>query len=239
MNAKYSKAKYSNIELYLPNGTLISQISERRALKFLKNGRATATYENENITAITLQFYPKIVSMDPFYLNKKKSICVCCGTEDKLTKHHCIPYRYRKHFPLCYKESMSHDILLLCVDCHNKYEVHSKEYDKELLKNYNIEYVPEKVYKAASALSKYGEQIPLERKTYLQRLIADFHGGDDYDIEELRNPIISRKNQYKMFVDANLLNIVDIVISWREHFIKYATPQYMPQYWSVYGRYRK
>ncbi|KAJ4457155.1 hypothetical protein PAPYR_7449 [Paratrimastix pyriformis] len=42
-----------------------------------------------------------------------------------LTKHHIVPYLYRHYFPHALKAHLSHDVVLLCHACHERYEQHA------------------------------------------------------------------------------------------------------------------
>jgi hypothetical protein len=39
-------------------------------------------------------------------------------------RHSIVPHTYRRHFPLRFKSHLSHDIVLLCLKCHQVCEVH-------------------------------------------------------------------------------------------------------------------
>ena len=59
---------------------------------------------------------------DAFYLAGKVNRCVVCGSEEGLNRHHVVPRVYRRHLPPEVKEHSHHDVLLLCVACHERYE---------------------------------------------------------------------------------------------------------------------
>lgn len=44
--------------------------------------------------------------------------CVVCGATRDYTRYHVVPAAYRKHLPAAIKAHRSHDIVLVCVDCH-------------------------------------------------------------------------------------------------------------------------
>lgn len=44
--------------------------------------------------------------------------CVVCGHQGEYLRHSIAPHCYRQHFPQAMKSHLSHDIVLLCVGCH-------------------------------------------------------------------------------------------------------------------------
>ena len=46
--------------------------------------------------------------------------CVGCGESGHYLRYHIVPSCYRRHFPLPLKSHRSHDIVLLCIDCHEQ-----------------------------------------------------------------------------------------------------------------------
>lgn len=48
----------------------------------------------------------------------KQNVCVCCGSNGHHIRHYIVPYTYRTLLPAQYKSHMSHDIIILCPDCH-------------------------------------------------------------------------------------------------------------------------
>ena len=57
---------------------------------------------------------------DTYYATDRENKCVCCGAKDNFSRFHVVPTLYRTHFPDALKSHRSHDVLLLCFDCHNK-----------------------------------------------------------------------------------------------------------------------
>lgn len=53
-----------------------------------------------------------------YYIEPKENQCVVCGSKEGCSRKFVIPKEYRKFFPECMKSHSSHDILLLCLDCH-------------------------------------------------------------------------------------------------------------------------
>ena len=53
-----------------------------------------------------------------YYTTEKDNVCVVCGATEGVLRKMIIPHDYRKHFPQHFKDHMSHDVLLMCLDCH-------------------------------------------------------------------------------------------------------------------------
>lgn len=70
---------------------------------------------------------------DHLYLRSaKQNVCVGCGDEERHRRHYIVPYSYRALLPMEYKTHMSHDIVILCPDCHLRCEDQTKTRMKEL-----------------------------------------------------------------------------------------------------------
>lgn len=55
-----------------------------------------------------------------FYVQSRKNCCVGCGEEKHYLRYKVIPSCYRRHFPVHMKSHRSHDVVLLCLNCHHK-----------------------------------------------------------------------------------------------------------------------
>ena len=71
-----------------------------------------------------LNFEPNghIDTNDAFSFENRENKCVKCGPEESLCSHHVVPKVYRRWFPNEYKDRNSHDIVVMCRDCHSDYE---------------------------------------------------------------------------------------------------------------------
>ncbi len=72
-------------------------------------------------------------SSEALYLRTaKRNVCVACGGDGYIIRHYIVPYSYRSLLPPEYKSHMSHDIVILCPDCHLDCERHSKRRMKRI-----------------------------------------------------------------------------------------------------------
>lgn len=73
---------------------------------------------------------------DSYYLNFKNNICVVCGSDQSYMRKNIVPHDYRRYFPLVMKDHHSHDIVLMCPDCHCLSNHHDDRLRKELATKY-------------------------------------------------------------------------------------------------------
>ncbi|KAJ4453919.1 putative 3'-5' exonuclease [Paratrimastix pyriformis] len=111
-----------NCAMYDPQDRLLCRCDEDKLQWYLS--RDLADLVSENPRAIKLRFAPKGTGHfgDQFYMAVHENQCAVCGKKETLTKHHVIAREYRTHMPEWVKSRSSHDILLLCPVCHDRYE---------------------------------------------------------------------------------------------------------------------
>lgn len=240
---------YGNCRVENPEGTHIFNCGDKKARWYLS--RSLAEIVKSDPLTIRLKFTPngKGHAADDFYLQKRQNICVCCGRDDQLTKHHVVPFMYRSHFPDHLKDHNSYDILPLCYECHEKYEIYAHQFKKVLAKEHAVEkeikvFDPElkKVCSAASALCSVSE-IPEERYEYLIDIVRKHYAKLGQfsvtlaDVEKASQiKYKTNREDYKpegQAVVENLDSIEVFVKRWRQHFVSTLKPQHMPQYWDV------
>ncbi len=59
-----------------------------------------------------------------------------CGKEDKYVKFYVVPSLFRRHFPEKYKSHRCHDILLLCISCHDKAGKYNDVFKGQIMEKY-------------------------------------------------------------------------------------------------------
>ena len=107
--------------------------------RYLRRGLAKILEEDP--LAIMLLFEPKGRPEDEdnaFYIQSKKNICVGCGEKSHYLRYRIIPSCYRVHFPEHLKSHRSHDIVLLCVDCHEIAHSSAEKYKKQVAMEFNV-----------------------------------------------------------------------------------------------------
>ncbi|KFK31126.1 hypothetical protein AALP_AA6G071200 [Arabis alpina] len=130
---------YHNCRIYANDGRLLCYCDRRKLEWYLNRGLAKLVEENP--PAITLLFEPKGRPEDEgndFYIQTKRNICVGCGEGNHYLRYRIIPSCYRVHFPEHLKSHRSHDIVLLCVDCHEVAHAAAEKYKKQIATEFGI-----------------------------------------------------------------------------------------------------
>lgn len=218
---------------------------EKKANWYLK--RKLGTVINNEPLIVRLNFKPKGLGNHnkDWGLSEMPNKCVVCGNNQFLTKHHVVPSLYKKYFPLQIKSHNFHDVLSVCVSCHEEYESYADELKLELSSKYNApingEVKKNKLFrysKMASTLLRDDIKIPNKRIIEMKNNIKSFFGikrltkSRLLKISDNKKPIIVIRKHGEIVVD-NINDIQSFVELWREHFIKNMNPKFLPKNWSV------
>lgn len=243
---------YGNHRVYAPDGTLMFFGNIKKVNWYLNRDLAEIIKQEGETMHIKLLFEPNGKGHndgDSYYLTEKENKCVVSANKEinNLTKHHIVPYMYRKHFPLEYKSRSSHDLVLMTWKEHRKYENQADLLKSKILEEFGIQSVKEynitelRAGKIANTILRYGNVIPNDKLENLKQNYKDATGL--YPIEDNLKITIAlvsdgkkwKKNsvEYGKLVVEKLDNIEDFCIRWRQHFIDYAKPEHMPEGWSV------
>jgi hypothetical protein len=237
-----------------PDGTPMCRCDSRRANWYLK--RDIAYVVSEDPFVFRLKFQPNGIGSanDQYGLAEKENRCVVCGTYDNLTKHHIVPYMYRKHLPVEIKSRSSHDVVIICDECHEQYEETAM-----ILKNdINVEItgdrirqivVPEsrdKVHIAryCRTLHNNRDRIPLHRQEEMTKEISQYFGKEatpDFIAAFVSEFDYSSPYHYAAYDPGKIAierlktpeEIKNFVVMWRQHFLDNAQPKYMVEHWDV------
>lgn len=97
-----------------------------------------------------------------FYIQSKKNICVGCGEGNHYLRYRIIPSCYRMHFPEHLKSHCSHDIVLLCVDCHEVAHAAAEKYKRQIATEFGIPLFVRKVVDSTQDQDSSGSSATLE-----------------------------------------------------------------------------
>lgn len=239
---------YGNTKVLAPNGDVLFLCLPKKANWYLDRNLATVISENPKV--IKLTFEPSGIGGhgDPYLLTEKQNKCVVCGVEEDLTRHHIVPYTYRKHFPENIKSHNSHDIVPICVNHHREYEeehaielkqIFAERFDAPLALETKTNSDLSIVVKYSKTLFEHWDKLPYTRKKQMISTIRDYHGYIGrlkhtlltYAYADLSN---SRTETHGKLVIDRLTNenkLQWFVEMWREHFLHTMSPKYMPKYW--------
>lgn len=242
---------YGNQVVTNPQGEPMFRCGHDRANWYLNRGLA------ERIDEFTLRltFAPKGNGYrdDPFYMQGRKNECVVCGRKDQLSRHHVVPHCYRTHMSDDIKSASYHDVLALCIDCHQVYENrHSAELRQNLSEQYNapvegtgllVDNLSLWARGAAKALVFYAEKIPPDRIEELRGRVRCFFGrnlSNDEMVEfiDMMNGFknVRRGPHYKSHGQIVMEQVEDVqgfVEMWRQNFLDTMQPKHMPVGWDV------
>ena len=106
---------YGNYQVLSPDGHLMFRCDEKKANWYIKRNLAEIISNDPLI--VKLKFQPKGLGNHnkKYGLSVIENICVVCGSDEFLTRHHVVPTCYRKFFPLEKKSHNFHDVLSLLL----------------------------------------------------------------------------------------------------------------------------
>lgn len=256
------KPLYDNCILQAPDGEVLSTCDHRKAEWYLFKKLGVKVCDNP--LTVRLMFEPSGRAVDEvgqYYTQEKANRCVVCGSNKSYIRKNIVPREYRKHFPVVMKDHISHDVLLLCLDCHLKSNSFDVVLRQQLARKCNAPIgsyddvkmldVPDlkQVRSAARALLSSGTNaIPLMRRRELQEIVLQHFGVESGT--ELSKDMLQRANDvvvsvmngnYKPhglrvvmhFSDPKNGGLMYLEQRWREHFLTTMCPRYLPALWSV------
>jgi cation-transporting P-type ATPase D len=114
---------YENCQMLSETGELLCYCDVKKVKWYLeKNLAEQVNPKNEEPRVIKLLFQHRETDQQTedgkFYLSNRANQCVGCGETSNYLKYRVTPSCYRKFFPVHWKSHRSHDIVLLCVNCH-------------------------------------------------------------------------------------------------------------------------
>lgn len=209
---------YHNCRIYASDGRLLCYCDRRKLEWYLS--RNLAKLVDEDPPAIMLLFEPKGRPEDEdndFYIQSKRNMCVGCGERNHYLRYRIIPSCYRVHFPEHLKSHRSHDIVLLCVDCHEVAHAAAEKYKRQVAAEFGVPLYVRKVVDpgqkqateeselhendeagvsplqlrtAAMALLRHGTRMPSNRRQELIEIVKTYYGGRDISYQDLEAALL-------------------------------------------------
>ena len=251
---------YGNIQVFSPDMKPMFKTNLKRVYWYLNNVdeklAEVVEWENKDLNlpkSIRLTFEPNGLGhygknkTDEYFLSDKENICVVTGNDDwtELTKHHVVPYMFRKWFPEEYKSKNCHDVVLITRDKHYEYENLANVLKDDIATELDIPTLAEYSRRISRKTSLVGmanailnKNVPMENKI---DLCIKFRNKTCLvpTSENLNAYIKSCKSEYRMaefygkMVVEKLDDYQKFVERWRQHFIDNMKPKYMPNGWKV------
>jgi hypothetical protein len=267
---------YDNITMLDPQGNILSKISRKKGRWYVNKGLAIWVCEedtvcqdpntvsepstNDETTSIQLKFEPKARTRcnNDYGKSIKKNICVACGGEENQMRFYIVPYAYRNLFPKKYKSHISHDVVLLCANCHlrcgqqTQYRMNEMEEKFIVQKRYATDFELYKVRSSALALMNWRHKIPEDKVACHESIVRAYYlkigqAIEDFEAlskEQLQNAIdVDYKSDNPNYVPGSKLVVDSIVGSddkmeefirgWRRFFLDTIHPRHLTTGWSV------
>ena len=186
-----------------------------------------------------------------------------CGDRRHFTRHLVVPVAYRKHFPVAVKSHRSHDVLLICVDCHEKANVCTARLKRVLAAEYGAPLgglgargpLPEqrRVMRMARTLQnpRIASRIPPARRRELETaVLAGIGASETEELTERHLEMALRlgaekeggegfRSHGEIVVDALRKSgdfgkeLHAFMRRWRLLFVESMQPRFFPEDWSV------
>jgi hypothetical protein len=241
-------ALYGNVYFQDPAGQTMFHGDSEKALWYLNRGLVEVVSESPPV--LRFRFAPGGPGHagDDYYLAGMVNRCVVCGAVEGLNRHHVIPSVYRRHLPRTVKDHSHHDVLLLCLTCHEKYESAANELKAELGQEVGVplhglrgerDRDRGRAIKYAIALIRHGKQIPEARQEEMRRAIAAWTGQwplSDPDVEQVARLGFDEDGEmveHGRQVIAQTADVQTFIRRWREHFLRTMQPRFLPEHWDV------
>lgn len=246
MSKTLNRPPYGNYKVLNNDGDLMFRCDDRKANWYLHRGLARTVAQD----TIQLTFDPKGPGHvgDHFFLQEKINKCVVCGSFDNLTKHHVVPRVYRRFFTDELKSHSSHDVVVLCIKCHEDYEEHAFRLKLIIAqengipvhgKGLRIDETLRRVRWAAGAIINHGHKIPAARKEELLQHLRNYYGKQEITEEDLENAnsldylTMDGFIYHGKYVVEHLTDIAAFVKRWRKHFFDTMSPKHLPPGWDL------
>ncbi|XP_055906903.1 exonuclease 3'-5' domain-containing protein 2 isoform X2 [Eupeodes corollae] len=254
-----SKTLYDNCLLEAPDGELLCTCDRKKAQWYVDQNLAQQV--NTDPYTVRLNFEPAgraVGEVGRYYQTPKENQCVVCGRKDAYIRKNIVPREYRKHFPVVMKSHTSHDVLLLCPQCHQKSNISDLKVRTQLAKHCNAPYlndeggpkvseIPElkQLRSAARALMYNGERIPQWRKEELEKIVLKNYPEVDkvstamleeclsIDVVESIDGYTPHGLKVVQEYQEKFGGLIELEKLWREHFLNVMKPKYLPNLWNV------
>ncbi|XP_026484497.2 exonuclease 3'-5' domain-containing protein 2 [Vanessa tameamea] len=254
-----SKPLYHNCFLQAPDGELLCTCDNKKAIWYVE--KELADIVNKDPLTVRLRFEPagrSVGDVGRYYQLTKENKCVVCGAKDSYIRKNVVPREYRKYFPEIMKDHSSHDVVLLCVECHQTSNMRDQPVREALARRCRAPLAAhdagklledkdcKKIRSAARALLYQSKKhvLPEARRKELESIILQHYLQHDVITQELLQQAAEIQVVYENAdYESHGYKVVEYYLEyegllrleeeWREHFLSSMCPKYMPELWSV------
>lgn len=222
---------------------------KKKANWYLKRDLAKVITENPPVIQLTFKPKGKGWSGDPYYLSQKLNVCAQCGESniELLSKHHIVPYAYRKFMPVEVKQANSFDVTPMCLEHHFSYEQKADLLKYELAAKYDApihnkmspkQKFIKNVTRSSYLLLNRPHVIPDDKKEMMKKTLLEYFGHENYSNEDLDKASklnykrdINPEYEHAQIVMSKVENLQEFVEMWRIHFLENVKPEFLPEGW--------
>ncbi|CAH0600197.1 unnamed protein product [Chrysodeixis includens] len=253
------KPLYNNCYLEAPDGELLCTCDRKKAMWYVS--KTTADIIKEDPLTVRLRFEPSgrsVGAVGRYYQLEKENKCVVCGDTRTFIRKNVVPREYRKLFPDIMKDHSSHDVVLLCVSCHQLSNIRDQAVRERLAalcdaplgiaqRGKQLEDMTSKKIRSAARALLYQSQrhiLPEPRRKELEDVLLQHYPDQDEITEELlQNAANLQTTVENTEFESHGEKVVDYFLNgegllrleemWREHFLASMDPRHMPELWSI------
>ena len=237
---------YGNYQVFSPDDKLMFRCDSKKANWYLE--RELADIIDGDPLKIKLKFQPNGLGSHnrEYGLDEMENICVVCGSDEFLTRHHVVPFCYRVHFPESEKSHKFHDVLSVCVTCHENYEKKAFELKLKIADEYSANICGElinnkdilKIRRLSFCLKgDISVNIPRKRIFEIKNTIKDHFGWKRLSKKRIDHLINIEVKVYTRthgeVVVSKLTDIKSFIRMWRSHFVENTECKFLPKNWSI------
>ncbi|KAH7623572.1 putative Protein RRP6-like 3 [Nannochloris sp. 'desiccata'] len=140
------KQVYENCRMLSKSGEMLCFTDKKRLLWYIRKGLAEEVDPGKEPLTVRLTFDHKDddqrAGAHEFYSSKRSNTCVACGSGKHYLRYRVVPVCYRRALPERFKSHRSHDVLLLCVGCHEVAQRASEQMKREISSEYGVPLFP-------------------------------------------------------------------------------------------------
>lgn len=235
----YSPNRFANHLLCDQNDRLIGPISNQKAKWYIRKKLVNVISDKP---AYYLRLNYPLTTPKKFttpVCKVKPNRCVVCGSEERICGHHIVPKCFLKFMPEKFKIYNSHDVMPICRDCHNIYELHAHDKKEEYCKQVNMgqhDYgllIHETHRLTKLAVTYFDARINPRIQEVLRSKMKGLLGRE---VQEAEIAIYARmtmwhiRQAHKHFAQMVVENVKDLnefAYEWRQHFIDKMQPKFM------------
>ncbi|KXZ46857.1 hypothetical protein GPECTOR_40g591 [Gonium pectorale] len=138
---------YQNCRMLSREGALLCYCDTRKLGWYLARGLAVQVCEDPPTIQLLFEHQntDQQTGADDFYTQSKANRCVGCGCGTHYLRYRVLPACYRRPMPPSLKSHRSHDVVLLCIDCHERAQKASGRMKRQVAADYGVPLMPPRV----------------------------------------------------------------------------------------------